>query len=319
VTTAPFEDGAARQFDGRFLGAIVESCIAGRELLYDGLSSSVMRALLPLVLGLAWTAACGFALTVGPSSSDSTMPEGGPAGRADGNELVDGGGPAADDAASDDGAPKPSGFCANLPPPRPEVCVDFDQTDAGGLAVGGGIGDAVATVTTDRAVSPPNSFRVSATQFGAQSYLFKTWPTTRAVVDVALDVFAEGAGYSQIGGVEIFAPTIVGSYQVMFASDAGQLLWYETVNGSVFNHPLPGPFQIGWHRVDMHAELIGNSISTKSRVRIRVDAKTEFDGELMVATPNITNVKADVGPLFYSAKLAPVTVFIDNVTIDSRP
>jgi hypothetical protein len=279
---------------------------------------SIVSALTIIIIIIASSAAasCGFSVTGiqqsdmvadGPETGASSSGETGEAGAKDVESPT-----AATDAG--DGAPPRIGFCAAELPH--EACLDFDdgKLDALGaptIVLGGTI-----VVEGTRAVSLPNALHVSGSLLGSQAYIFKSW-TKRSQVDVAFDVWAEGAGYGQIGGIEVLASNVTGSYQLLFTADDGQLGFVEVVNTFVINHPLVAGGKQSWHRLDVHLELV-ESATVKSRLRIREDRNTLFDGDLFLATTFITNVKADIG-LNYSAKALPVNVYVDNATVDSRP
>lgn len=256
-------------------------------------------------------AACGFSVT-GSQESNAVATDGGS--DTGPSPSVDG---AADsepskDADADGAAPK-MGFCASEPPH--EACLDFDDGRADALGAPTLVLGGTLVVDGTRAVSAPNALHVNGSQIGSQAYIFKSWPS-RSQVDVAFDVWADGEGYGQIGGIEVFATNVGGSYQMLFTTDGGQLGFIEFVNGVATAHPLTGTKQ-SWHHVDVHLELVESS-TLKSRLRIREDEITRYDGEVYLAMPFIGTVKADIG-LNYAAKTSPVSVYIDNATIDSRP
>jgi hypothetical protein len=273
-----------------------------------------LRRRIVLCLLVHAAAACGFNVA-GSQENNVTSDDGGGVPIVEAGTSVDTGSQSPDGGAGDDGGVKKVGFCANEPPH--EACLDFEdgKVDALGAAPTIVLGGTIVVEGT-RAVSLPNALHVgNGSQIGSQAYIFKSWPS-RSQVDVAFDVWADGDGYGQIGGIEVFATNVTGSYQMLFTTDGGQLGFVEVVNTIPTTHPLTGTKQT-WHHVDVHLELIA-SATQKSRLLIREDKVTRFDGEVFLIMPFINSVKANLG-LNYSAKASPVNVYIDNATIDSRP
>lgn len=247
-------------------------------------------------------AACGLSVTGSAPDADA-----GP----DGVEA--GSPPTADGSAEDPEAAKPDAdagtWCARQPPH--EICVDFDDGQIV-LAASNAVASPSAIDDTESR-SAPSSLRSEATTIGANAYVYQSWGGSRSVVELAFDVFVDGAGYAQIGGVELFPTT--GYAQLLFEYDAGALAFMELAGGVKTAHAL-GPTALGWHRLELRLEVA--LTPAKSTVRVKQDGVVYFDGELAQAHGTLTNVKADFG-VFYCGKIMPVRLFVDNVTIDSEP
>ncbi|MBX3222525.1 MAG: hypothetical protein KF795_18550 [Labilithrix sp.] len=256
-------------------------------------------------------AACGLSVTgVAPPDDGDAGPNGGRDGSAPVGDgaIGDGDGGIGDGAAGDADA-SAGGWCATQPPH--EICVDFDDGQI--ILATSAFGAAPSAIDDTQSRSAPSSLRSEAEAIGATSYAYQSWGGSRSVVDLAFDVLVEGAGYAQIGGVELFPTT--GYRQLLFEYDNGSLAFIEFANGVKTPHTLAAP-AAGWHRLELHAEL--EPVPARSKVVVKQDGLTYFDGELASGHGMLTNVKADVG-IVYCGKSLPVKLFVDNVTIDSQP
>ncbi|MBX3214965.1 MAG: hypothetical protein KF850_23225 [Labilithrix sp.] len=251
-------------------------------------------------------AACGLSVTGSAPDADAG-PDGVEAGSpptADGSAEDPEAAKADADADADAGT-----WCARQPPH--EICVDFDDGQIV-LAASNAVASPSAIDDTESR-SAPSSLRSEATTIGANAYVYQSWGGSRSVVELAFDVFVDGAGYAQIGGVELFPTT--GYAQLLFEYDAGALAFMELAGGVKTAHAL-GPTALGWHRLELRLEVA--LTPAKSTVRVKQDGVVYFDDELAQAHGTLTNVKADFG-VFYCGKIMPVRLFVDNVTIDSEP
>ncbi|MBX3259606.1 MAG: hypothetical protein KF782_07925 [Labilithrix sp.] len=253
-------------------------------------------------------AACGLSVTGAPPAADA-----GPGGSEDGSTTVADASADEREGASSDAGPDADGgvrgWCATQP--AHEICVDFDDGQIV-LAASNAVA-APSAIDGTESRSAPNSLRSEATTIGASSYVHQSWGGGRSVVDLGFDVFVDGAGYAQIGGVELFPTT--GYAQLLFEYDDSTLSFMEFAGGAKTAHAL-GPAALGWHRLELHVELA--LAPAKGKAVVKQDGVVHFDGELAHVHGALTNVKADVG-IVYCGKIAPVRLFVDNVTIDSKP
>jgi hypothetical protein len=263
------------------------------------------------ILLAACVTACGLAVAGGaptePTDSDAgpgaSLPERGedPASK---DATVD----APDANGEPDADAGPTSWCATQP--AHEVCVDFDDGQL--VLTPYAFGAVASTIDSTQSRSAPSSLKSEATVPGAATYVFKSWAGTRSTIDMAFDVLATGEGYAQIGGLEIF-PTVSAYYQLVFEYDNGALSFIEVTTTKV-SHPLVTT--PGWHHLELHAEMGG--AADKTKVRVSADGVQYFKGDVTADRSAVATIKADVG-ILYCAKASPVTLFVDNVTIDSTP